>query len=110
MKTLFILAAIGISLILSGCVATSNPPTPPLSECYNWPWYWLKCSGNDFVRGWNSGGGMYDGLSASNDHRDGMEKAGFYQNGNIDYVMPNAYAPGIGMNQSGGAVKTVPAN
>lgn len=109
MKTLFILAAIGIAFILSGCVDTRNNPACP-AEWYKAPGWYLECSGNKFMRGWRGGGGMYDGLSTSTDNRGGMEKAGFYQNGNIDYVMPNAYAPGVGMNQSGGAVKTVPAN
>lgn len=39
-----------------------------------------------------------------------LENRGFVRTGATEYVKPNAYGLGTGMNQFGGAVKTVPAN
>jgi hypothetical protein len=44
------------------------------------------------------------------DNRDGLERQGFVRTGATEYVKPNAYGLGTGMNQFGGAVKVVPAN
>lgn len=54
----------------------------------------------------------YPGESApaAFDNRDSLERQGFVKTGATEYMKPNAYGPGIGMNQFGAPVKTVPAN
>lgn len=113
-KSIMMLIAGSIAaVVLSGCVGSNNPDAPPASECYNWPWWWLKCSGNDFARGWNGGGGYSSGNYNPGqpvDNRDALERQGFVRTGATEYVKPNAYGLGTGMNQFGAPVKTVPAN
>lgn len=43
------------------------------------------------------------------DNRDALERQGFVRTGATEYVKPNAYGLGVGMNQFGAPVKTVPA-
>lgn len=112
-KSMLVLIAASMVFAAGGCVGSGNPDAPPASECYNWPWWWLKCSGNDFARGW-SRGGSYSSIAIPEngqpvDNRDGLERQGFVKTGATEYVKPNAYGLGTGMNQFGEPVKVVPA-
>jgi len=72
-STMLLIAGIIAVAVLTGGVDSINPPAPPVSECYNWPWWYLKCTGNDLAYGWNH---PYN-IGTISPESGGMEQSGY---------------------------------